>query len=100
MFVAGKPTAVVLAKRRMDEVAADLLDFQRGKYVDWTDPNRTFGGEVWERTRVMGKYEKFGRAIDRCQSPIERAFLVELLLVGQYGFDATGDETSVARIFF
>jgi very-short-patch-repair endonuclease len=36
---------------------------------------------------TAGKYETFGRAVDRCESPIERAFLVGLLFLSDTTFE-------------
>jgi len=46
LFVSGKPTALVLAKSRMDEETLGMLvDYQRGRYVNWTDYHRSFADE-------------------------------------------------------
>jgi replicative DNA helicase len=45
LWIRDKPTAIVLAKGRMDETGANLLDFQNGRYANWTDPDRTFESE-------------------------------------------------------
>ena len=44
---------------------------------------------------MSGRYELFGRAIDRCQSPIERTFLIELLFSGKYKFEPASDSVAV-----
>jgi replicative DNA helicase len=50
LIVKGKPAALVLAKSRLDEETMGMLvDFQRGRYVDWTDTRRTFASEYESR---------------------------------------------------
>lgn len=41
----SKPTALIMAKGRLDDTGAALLDFRNGQYINWTDPERTFRSE-------------------------------------------------------
>ena len=49
IFIKDKPTALAVAKSRMDETGVMLLGFENGRYVNWPDPTQTFddvyGGE-------------------------------------------------------
>ena len=45
----------------------------------------------------MGKFERFGRFVDRCESPIERRFLVALLFCDSYTFEPFEHPPAIAR---
>jgi very-short-patch-repair endonuclease len=44
----------------------------------------------------MGKYEKFGRAADRCDSPIERLFLTGMLFLAETSFEPSDRVPTIA----
>lgn len=46
---------------------------------------------------MVSKYEVFGRFADRCESPIERLFLVGLLFMGDYTFVPFEHDHVIAR---
>jgi replicative DNA helicase len=59
LFVSGRPTALVLAKSRMDEETLGMLvDFQKGRYVDWTDTRKTFASEY--ESKDESKSDSYG----------------------------------------
>lgn len=46
---------------------------------------------------MSGKFERFGRIVDRCESFIERRFAIALLLLEQFTFEPIEDAPYVAR---
>jgi len=46
---------------------------------------------------MRGKFESFGAAIDRCESPIERRFLIALLFRDAYSFEPVDGPPAIAR---
>lgn len=46
---------------------------------------------------MTGKYERFGRCLDRCESPIERMFLAAMLLLGDTTFEPVDLAPVIAR---
>jgi very-short-patch-repair endonuclease len=45
----------------------------------------------------VGKYERFGRCVDHCESPIERMFLTGLLFLGDFTFEPFDVAPKIAR---
>jgi replicative DNA helicase len=42
IFIKDKPTALAVAKSRMDETGVMLLEFANGRYRNWPDPTQTY----------------------------------------------------------
>jgi replicative DNA helicase len=117
VFIKDKPAALVLAKSRMDETAGILLDFYKGRYVNWDDTTKTFKGEYEDKGQNdHGKGAPF--APNRSQSapppqagkgkPIQASLPgtdsgnqdqdVIAQIVVQYVVDAVADEVEITEL--